>query len=102
MSAGIIYTEYNIQRPMLKYALKTSTREMSKLFEIMMASVFQYGCENWTLLKQQERRTERAEMEVLMSTAGYTLYYHKTNGEIREVINTRIIRCKDTTLTKKE
>jgi hypothetical protein len=64
VSAGVIYTEYNIRRPMLKYALKASTREMSKLFEIMMVSVFQYGCENWTLLKQHERRTERAEMEV--------------------------------------
>jgi hypothetical protein len=45
---------------------------MSKLYEIMMVSVFQYGCEKWTLLKQHERRTKRAEMEVFMSTAGYT------------------------------
>jgi len=78
----------------LKYALKTSTREMSKLYEIKMVSVFQYGCENWTLLKQHERRPERAEMEVFMSTGGHTLYYHKTNGEIREVINTCITHFK--------
>ena len=50
--------------------------------------------ENWTSLKQHERRTERAEMEVFMSTAGYALYYYKTNGEIREVINTCIIHFK--------
>ena len=67
---------------------------MSNLYEIMMVSVFQYGCENWTLLKQHERRTETAEMEIFMSTAGYTLYYHKTNGEIREVINTSITHFK--------
>jgi len=81
VSASIIYIEYNIWRPILKYALKTSTTEMSKLYEIMMVSVFQYRCENWTLLKQHERRTERADMEVFMSTAGYTWYYHKTNRE---------------------
>jgi hypothetical protein len=33
-------------------------------------------------------------MEVFMSTAGYTWYYHKTNGEKREVINTCIIHFK--------
>ena len=60
----------------------------------MMVSMFQYGCENWTLLKQHERRTERAKMEVYMSIAGYTLYYHKTNGETRDVINTCIILFK--------
>jgi hypothetical protein len=60
----------------------------------MMGSVFQYGCENWTLLKQHERRTERPVMDVFMSTAGYTLYYHKTDGEIREVINTCITHFK--------
>jgi len=48
------------------YALKTSTREMSKLYKIMMVSMFQYGCENWTLLKLHEKRTEIAEMEVFM------------------------------------
>jgi hypothetical protein len=41
-----------------------------------------YGCENWVLLKQHERRTEAAEMKFLISVAGHTMCDYKTNEEM--------------------
>jgi len=43
-----------------------------------------YECENLTLLKQHERRTETAEMNLLVSVVGYTLFDHKKNETIRK------------------
>jgi len=39
-----------------------------------------YGCENWTSLKQQERRTETAEKKFVNSAAGCTLNDHETSN----------------------
>jgi hypothetical protein len=45
-----------------------------------------YESENWTLLKQHERRIEAAEMNLLVSVVGYTLFDHKKNERIRKEI----------------
>jgi hypothetical protein len=42
-----------------------------------------YGCENWTVIKENERKNETAEMKFFRSVAGYRLREHKTNEEIR-------------------
>jgi hypothetical protein len=43
-----------------------------------------YGCENWTLIKEHRRRNDRAETKFVPLVAGYTLYDHGTNEEVRE------------------
>jgi hypothetical protein len=43
-----------------------------------------HGCENFTLIKQHEEKVETMEMKCLRSVAGYTLYDHKTNEEMRK------------------
>jgi hypothetical protein len=43
-----------------------------------------YECENWTLLKQHERRTDVAEMNLLVSVVGYTLFDHKKMKELEK------------------
>jgi hypothetical protein len=66
--------------------ITTSKKEtLLKLYKVTVLHVLLYNCENWTLLKQHERRTEAAEM---VSVVGYTWYDHKTNSRIRQDIST--------------
>ena len=44
-----------------------------------------YECENWTLLKQYERSTETAEMNLLVSVIGYTLFDLKKMKELEKI-----------------
>jgi hypothetical protein len=58
-----------------KYGLKLHTgrrRRRGKVVPILL-----YRCENWTSLKQHDRRIETAEMKFLRPIVGYTLYDHK-------------------------
>ncbi|KAJ4445689.1 hypothetical protein ANN_12374 [Periplaneta americana] len=43
--------------------------------------------ETWSLTKGQLRRIEAAEMRLLRPLAGYTLYDHKRNADIRAELN---------------
>jgi len=52
---------------------------MLQLYKKMVVPALLYGCENWTLLKQQERRTETAEKKFVNSAAGCTLNGHETS-----------------------
>ena len=45
---------------------------------------FLNGCEKCTLFKQRAR-AGTAEMKFLKSVGGDSLYYHKTNGGMREM-----------------
>jgi hypothetical protein len=54
-----------------------------KIYNTLVLPTFLYGSENWTLKASQRRRIEEAEMKLLRSLAGYTLYDHKTNDYIR-------------------
>lgn len=46
-----------------------------------------YGSETWSLTKGQLRRIEAAKMRLLRPLAGYTLYDHKRNSDIRTELN---------------
>jgi len=63
------------------------TETILKIYNTLVLPAFLYGSENWTLTALQRRRIEVAEMKLLRSLAGYTLYDHKTNnyiwGELR-------------------
>lgn len=57
-----------------------------------------YGCENWTSLKERERRTETAEMKCVRSVVGFTLCTYKTRAMKDELIiyilkNYRALSC---------
>jgi hypothetical protein len=67
---------------MIKHAFKTSNKE--KPYKFMEVPMLLYGCDKWTLIKEHKRRNDRAETKFVPSVAGYTLYDHRTNGEIRE------------------
>jgi hypothetical protein len=47
--------------------------------------VLLHKCENWNLLKQHERRTEAAALNILISVVGYKWDDHKTNARIRHI-----------------
>jgi hypothetical protein len=52
------------------------------MYDVLILPTFLYGSENWTLTASQRRRIEAAELKLLRSLAGYTLYDHKTNDSI--------------------
>jgi len=54
-----------------------------KIYNTSVLPTFLYGSENWTLTALKRRRIEAAEMKLLRPLAGYTLYDHKTNDNIR-------------------
>ncbi|PSN31081.1 hypothetical protein C0J52_25365 [Blattella germanica] len=53
----------------------------------MAIPILLYGSETWTLTSNQLRRIEAAEMKLLRPQAGYTLYDHKRNADIRTKLN---------------
>jgi len=63
--------------------MKVKMETILKIYSTLVLPTFLYGLENWTLTASQGRRTEAAEMKLLRSLAGYTLYDHKTNDYIR-------------------
>jgi len=71
---------------------KVRAETILKIYNTLVLPTFLYGSENWTLTALQRRRIEEAEMKLLRSLAGYTLYDHKTNDYIcRELRITRIL-----------
>jgi hypothetical protein len=59
---------------------KTSNEvTLLKLHRIMVLPTFLCMCDNYTLLKQSEIGFTTAEMKLVMSVAGYTLYINKSN-----------------------
>jgi len=62
---------------------KARTESILKIYNTLVLPTILYGSENWTLTALQRRRIEAAEMKLLRSLAGYTLYDHKTNDYIR-------------------
>jgi hypothetical protein len=52
---------------------------------------FLYGSENWTLTALHGRKTEAAEMKLLRTLTGYTLYDHNTNDSVRRELQTKSI-----------
>jgi hypothetical protein len=73
----------------------TSNKEaLLKLYKIILLHLLLCECENGTLLKQHERRTAAAEMILLVSVVGYTLFDHYKNGRIRKEINDVYCTCK--------
>jgi len=65
---------------------KVRTETILKIYNTLILPTFLYGSENWTLTALQRRRIETAEMKLLRTLAGYTLYGHKTNDYIRREI----------------
>jgi len=64
----------------------TSNKEtILKLYKMILLRMLLYECENWTLLKQYERSTETAEMNLLVSVIGYTLFDHKKMKELEKI-----------------
>jgi len=59
------------------------TEIILKICNALVLPIFLYGSENWTLTALQRRRIEAAEMKLLRLLAGYILYDHKTNDNIR-------------------
>ncbi|PSN30039.1 putative uncharacterized transposon-derived protein F52C9.6 [Blattella germanica] len=49
----------------------------------MEIPILLYVSESWTLTSNQLRRIEAAEMKLIRHLAGYTLYDHKINADIR-------------------
>jgi hypothetical protein len=62
-----------------------------KIYNTLVLPTFLYGSENWTLTALQRRRIEAAEMKLLRTLAGYTLYDHKTNDSVRCELQTECI-----------
>ena len=50
----------------------------------MPVPVLIYGSENWSLNRSEKRKIEAAEMRLLRSMAGYTLWDKKRSSDIRE------------------
>ena len=53
---------------------------MLKLYKKIVVPALLFGCENWTLLKKQERRTETAEKKFWNSAAGCTGLFISPSG----------------------
>jgi two-component SAPR family response regulator len=60
-----------------------------KIYNTLVLPTLLHGSENWTLTASQRRRIEAAEMKLLRTLAGYTLYNHKTNDTIRCEVQTK-------------
>lgn len=58
-----------------------------KFYKTMAIPTLLYGSETWTLTTSQLKRIEAAEMRLLRPLAGYTLYDHKYNEDIRQELN---------------
>jgi hypothetical protein len=52
-----------------------------KLYTVMVASTFLYGCENRNLIKQEEGKIKETEMKAVRPIGGNTLYGNKTCEE---------------------
>jgi hypothetical protein len=57
--------------------VRTETN-LKKIYNTLILPKFLYVPENWTLTASQRGRTEAAEMKLLRTLTGYTLYDHKT------------------------
>ncbi|KAJ4431530.1 hypothetical protein ANN_20128, partial [Periplaneta americana] len=73
---------------------KVRPETILKFYEVMTVPALLYGSETWSSTKGQLRRIEAAEMRLLRPLAGYTLYDHKRNPDIRTELN--IIAITDT------
>ncbi|KAJ4433985.1 hypothetical protein ANN_16304 [Periplaneta americana] len=62
-----------------------------KFYKTMAIPTLLYGSETWTLTTSQLKRIEAAEMRLLRPLAGYTLYDHKYNEDMRQELNTAAI-----------
>jgi len=62
---------------------KVRTETILKIYNTLVLPTFLYRSKNQTLTILQRGRREAAEMKLLRSLAGYTLYDHKTNDYIR-------------------
>ena len=60
-----------------------------KIYKTLARPVLAYGCEAWTIRKNDETRTIAAEMWFMRHTAGCTKWDHKWNEEIMEELNTQ-------------
>ena len=60
---------------------------LMKLCKTVAVPALIHGCKKWTLIKQNYRRTEMAELKFLTSVAGHmpvsALCSHRANEEIR-------------------
>jgi len=75
---------------------KVRKETILKIYNTLVLPTFLYGSENWTLTALQRRRSEVAEIKLLRTLAGYTLYDHKTNDYIhRELQITGILYKRD-------
>jgi len=59
------------------------TETILKINNILILPTFLYGSDNWTLRASERGRIEAAEIKLLISLAGYSLYDHKTKDSIR-------------------
>lgn len=70
---------------------KVRKETLLKFYKAMAIPAFTYGCECWTLNKDQERRIEAGEMKFLRYVAGYTLFDRRKNEDIRKELNMQSI-----------
>ena len=56
---------------------KTQLSTQIKFYKVMAVPVLMYGSENWSLNRWDKRKIEVAEMRMLKSMAGYTLWDEK-------------------------
>lgn len=66
---------------------KVRPETILKFYKVMAIPTLLYGSETWALTLAQLRRIEAAEMRLLRPLAGYTLYDHKRNADIRKELN---------------
>ncbi|PSN54630.1 hypothetical protein C0J52_10839 [Blattella germanica] len=72
---------------------KVRSETILKFYKVMAIPILLYGSEIWTLTSNQLRRIEAAEMKLLRPLAGYTLYDHKRNADIRTKPEGLILSC---------
>ena len=62
-----------------------------KLYTVMAAPTFLYGCENLNLIKQEEGKIEETEMKDVRPVGGNTLYGNKAREDRGEELNIYIL-----------
>ena len=65
----------------------TTNASQRKFYKVKAIPILLYGSETGTLTSNKFRRIEADKMKHLRPLAGYTLYAHKRNADIRTKLN---------------
>jgi hypothetical protein len=61
-----------------------------KIYKILARPTLAYGSESWTIRGNDRKRLISAEMQFIRRTLGYTLFNHKRNEELTDVMDKQL------------